>query len=215
MTAGGMSVVRGAEVKKTQHPWPYRKLNIDHIGEVAYESWFKNFCCYAVANGIFMPLQETIGEPYTSFPIISTRWGHGGAVAWGTLCGTLIGAGIVTGLVAGKDRENILNDVIAWYTETELPIYSPSHPKGQFKNTNKSDSPLCHTSVGRWLKKEGVMFFAPQRKERYARISADVAMHTTKLLNDWADGKYIQIHGSQITMHGITTQSNCTDCHGD
>lgn len=212
-TAGGLTLFSTAEAKTT-YPWPYKKLNTKHVAHLAYENWYKDFCCYAVASAILIPLQEKVGEPYTSFPIISTRWGHGGAVGWGTLCGTLTGVGIVTGLVAGKDGEKILNDVIAYYSSTKLPIYTPKNPKGSFKHVNKSDSPLCHISVGRWMEKEGVKFFSAPRKERCARLSADIAVKTAELLNAWVDGKYVPVHGSQARMHQMTTQNNCTDCHG-
>ena len=133
----------------------------------------------------------------------------------GALCGSLTGAGIATGFIAGHAGEQILNDVILYYTETNLPIYKPAKPRAQVKNVNASDSPLCHVSVGKWMKKEGVKFFSPPRKERCARLSADVAIKTVMLLNAWADGKYKSTHGSNVGDNGITTQLNCTECHGD
>lgn len=201
--------------EKVAWPWPYKKLDTARVADIAYENWYKKFCCYAVASGIMIPLQEEVGEPYTSFPIESTKWGHGGAVGWGTLCGSLNGAGIATSLIAGEEGEAILNDVIYWYTTTELPIYMPETPKAEIENVNKSNSPLCHISVGKWMKKEDVKFFSPERSERCARLSADVAVKTVELLNDWADGKYTPTHGSQANTHEITTQNNCSDCHTD
>jgi hypothetical protein len=201
-------------VEKAAWPWPYAKLDTDRVAEIAYENWYKKFCCYAVASGILIPLQEDIGEPYTSFPVDSTKWGHGGAVGWGTLCGSLNGAGIATSLIAGEEGEAILNDVIYWYTKTELPMYTPENPKAEIENVNKSNSPLCHISVGKWMAKEDVAFASPQRKERCARLSADVAVKTVELLNAWADGTYQAEHGSQVAKYDITSQDNCGDCHG-
>ncbi len=212
LTVGGLSLASKTQAK-VQYPWPYKKLDPDEAAQIAYENWYKNFCCYAVTSGIFIPLQKNVGEPYTSFPIESTRWGHGGAVGWGTLCGSLTGTGIVTGLVAGREGEKILNDVMAWYTETKLPIFVPEKPKSKIINVNNSNSPLCHISVGKWMKKEGVKFFSPQRKERCARLSADVASKTVKLLNAWLEGKYIPVHGSQAKTHEMPAQNNCGECH--
>jgi hypothetical protein len=214
LTVGGLAVPGAEAKKKAKFPWPYKKMDPEKAAKIAYENWYKDYCCYAVASGILVPLQKKIGEPYTSFPVISTRWGHGGAVGWGTLCGTLTGTGIATGLIAGKDGEKILNDVIAWYTETQLPIYKPKKPKTAIKNINMSDSPLCHVSVGKWMKKEGVKFFSPERKERCARLSADVAAKTIELLNLWVKGKYVPAHGSQAKMHNMPSQNDCTECHG-
>jgi len=163
-----------ATVSKSAHdvyPWPYTKLTADEVQAVAYENWFEKFCCYAVTSAILGALQEKVGYPYTSFPIDSTAWGHGGAVGWGTLCGTLTGAGYVTGLiVGGEDGEAMLNDIINWYTVTQLPLYQPEMPKTSITNVSASDSPLCHISVGKWMKKENVKFFSDQRKDRCARL---------------------------------------------
>jgi hypothetical protein len=211
-TAGGLSLIPKAGARST-YPWPYKKINPDKAAQIGYNNWYKNFCCYASASGILIPLQKLVGEPYTSLPIEAFVFGHGGTVGWGTLCGTLLGAGIATSFAAGKDGEKILNDVIQWYSTTELPIFKPEKPRAQFKNINKSDSPLCHVSVGRWMEKEGVKFGSPQRKDRCARISADVARKTAQLLNVWADGKYKPSHGSQVKTHEITAQNNCDDCH--
>ncbi len=215
LSVGASGLLTPAKVKAASFPWGYKKLDLQEVGDIAYETWYKSFCCQAVVSGILKPLQKKIGEPYASLPLDAFKWGHGGAVGWGTLCGSMTGAGIATGFIAGHEGEKILNDVIAWYADTELPIYKPAHPKSHFKNVNRSDSPLCHVSVGKWMNKEGVKFFSPQRKERCARISADVAMRTAKLLNDWKDGTYVPAHGSNVKEHGITTQLNCMECHGD
>ncbi len=216
VTAGASSLFTPGKAEASKFPWGYKKItDLQHVGEIAYNAWYGKYCCQAVVEGVLKPLQKSIGGPYASLPLDAFKWGHGGAVGWGTLCGTLTGAGIATGFIAGSEGEKILNDVIAWYADTTLPIFKPANPKGHFKNVNQSDSPLCHISVGKWMKKEGVKFFSPERKERCARLSADVAMKTVALLNDWADGKYKPSHGSNVKDHGVTTQLNCTECHGD
>ncbi|GBE57628.1 split-Soret cytochrome c precursor [bacterium BMS3Abin01] len=207
----------GNGASSSEWPWPYEKLNPSEVQPLAYESWYEKYCCYAVTNSILRPLQKSIGAPYTNFPIESTKWGHGGAVGWGTLCGTLTGVGIVTGLVAGEDGEDILNDVMNWYTVSALPNYQPPEPRTAISSISVSDSPLCHISVGKWMAKEGVPFASDPRKERCARLSADVAAKTVVLLNDWVDGKYTAAGGSQVKKHpvGMPTQNNCVECHGD
>ncbi len=197
-----------------QYPWPHKNIDPQQAGNIAYENWYKDYCCYATVSGVLVPLQKSVGEPYSSLPLEAFRFGHGGTVGWGTLCGTLLGAGIAASFVAGKTGEKITNDVIAWYTTTELPIYRPASPKAAISNVNKSDSPLCHVSVSKWMEKEGVEFFTPQRKERCARLSADVAMKTATLLNEWAAGTYKPVHGSQAKTHNRPAQNNCDGCHG-
>jgi len=196
-----------------KYPWPYVKLDPQRSGEIAYENWYKKFCCYAVASGILQPLQEKVGEPYSVLPIEAFKFGHGGTVGWGTLCGSLLGASIAVSLIAGEEGEDIINDVIGWYTETEFPLFKPTAPKTEIKNISVSGSPLCHVSVGRWMKKEGVDFFSEGRAERCARLSADVAVHAVTLLNLWADRKYEAEYDDQPMKYQMPTQNNCDDCH--
>ncbi|MCB2180897.1 MAG: C-GCAxxG-C-C family protein [Desulfobulbaceae bacterium] len=212
---GGLISKADATVTPEQTPWGYTKLDPKKTADLAYENWYKNYCCYAVSAAILDQLREKIGGPYDHLPAEAFIWGHGGAVGWGTLCGTLTGAGIVTSFAAGKKGEEILNDVIAWYGETELPIYKPAKPKAVFKHTNVSDSPLCHISVGKWMKKEGVALKSPERKDRCARVAADVAFHTVTLLNKFADGEFEMESDSQSAEYGITAQNNCMECHGN
>ncbi len=214
-SAGALSLGCSAEAKAATYPFGYKKLDPKKAADIAYENWYKDFCCYATASAIILPLREKIGGPYNKLPVEAFVFGHGGAVGWGTLCGTLLGSGLAASFAIGKDGEQILNDLMHYYSETELPIYQPANPKATFKNINKSESPLCHVSVGRWMKKEGVTFGTPERKDRCARLSADMAAKTVELLNLYADGKYKSEHGNQIKLYGFTTQDNCGDCHGD
>jgi len=195
--------------------YKYMKIDPEEAGQIAYENWYKNFCSFAVASGIIQPLRAKIGEPYTSFPLEITRFAHGGVVGWGTLCGTLFGAGIASNLIAGRKGEDITNDVIAWYASTELPLMKPTKPVlDQAPVLSMSNSPLCHVSVGKWMSKADKKFFSPERKDRCARLAGDIAMQTAMLLNAWHDGSYVPKHGSQVKAHDMTAQNNCTECHG-
>lgn len=203
-------------------PWPYEKLSesqvTNDVQTQAYESWYEKFCCYATASGIILTLAKTVGEPYSSYPVEAMQWGHGGGVGWGATCGTLTGAANTLGLiVGGTEAEDMINDLFNWYTVTELPIYQPPEPKAQISSVNASDSPLCHVSVGKWMKKENVMFFSDQRKDRCARLSADVATKAVEFLNQWADGTYVAASPNQAKKHEVQmpAQNNCMECHGE
>ncbi len=218
---GGIAIVSGfsgivipEQVSAAKYPWGYKKLDPDKVAEMAYENFFKGYCCYAVSSAIILSLQKEIGEPYTLLPVDAFKFGHGGVIGWGTICGTLLGAGLATSFAAGKEGEEILNDVMNWYSNTELPIYMPRVAKSSIKNRSKSNSPLCHVSVNKWMTKEGVPFKSAQRKERCARLAADVAKKTVSLLNQWVDGKFEMQNDSQVALYSTTTQHNCTDCHG-
>lgn len=218
VSAGGLNPLSKVEAKETPLPWPYKKLDPDEVAEIAYNHWYTGLCMNAVLTGILTPLRKKVGEPYTSFPIDSFVWGHGGVVGWGTICGTMLGAATATNLICGpgvaKTGEQIANEVIQWYSETDLPIYTPKSPKAEVKVKSKSDSPLCHISVDRWMKKADRGFWSPERKDRCARLSADVAVHTVKLLNEWADGKFKAEHKLPALVYNVTAQHDCADCHG-
>ncbi|MCK5339788.1 MAG: C_GCAxxG_C_C family protein [Desulfobulbaceae bacterium] len=217
LSAGLTTVISkaGADTGPMPTPWGYKKLDPQKVADAAYENWYKAYCCYAVASSILDPLREKIGGPYKHLPVQAFIFGHGGTVGWGTLCGTLMGAGLATSFAAGKKGEEILNDVIAWYGDTELPIYKPKNPRAQVINVNASESPLCHISVGKWMKKEGVALKSKERKDRCARIAADVAYKTTELLNKYAVGNFEMDNGSQSGEYGIPSQNSCTECHGE
>ncbi|GAB4388933.1 MAG: hypothetical protein Kow0025_11210 [Thermodesulfovibrionales bacterium] len=215
-SAGGLSLAAPA-LAKTAQAFPYKKLDVEEVGRIAYENYFTRFCAGTVMMGLLVPLREKVGEPYTSFPMDVVNWAHGGVAGWGTVCGTLTGAGVVAGLVGGDNAEHLVNDMMFWYSETNLPIYKPAKPaQADIRNQSVSDTPMCHVSVGKWMKKEGVGFFSPERKDRCARLSADVAMRMATLLNALADGAYRPSHQAvaNVKQFGITAQLNCTECHG-
>jgi hypothetical protein len=221
LTMGALGFLSKAEAAKKSPgilPWPYKKFTpaeIKQVGEIAHDNWFKGFCSYATLSGIVEVLRKKVGEPYTSFPMELTTFAHGGTSGWGGTCGTLIGAGVASTLAAGpKIGEAINNEVINFYANTALPIYVPNHPKAEIKSQNVSNSPLCHLSVGKWMKKEGVGFLSPQQMERCARMASDMAMKTAELLNLWADGKFEPATTAPSIANEIPSQNNCTECHG-
>lgn len=228
---------KAGAVKKPTFPWEYQKLDLDRVGNLAYGQWFEVFCCQGVVTGLFEQLREKIGEPYTSFPIPALRFGMGGMLGWGMTCGALIGGSLLMGLTVPKDPgEHMINDLVKWYSATMLPTFKPTTPKatikdkegkdrefkGDLKNLTKSNSPLCHQSVGRFMKKEGVDWDSDPRKNRCAMITASVAVKTAEILNGWIDsGKYVPVNEPQLKVQKmplrkdvkIAAQDNCGDCH--
>ncbi len=231
VSSGGLTLLSKAEAAKknaSELPWPYKKLNskeIKKVAEIAHDNWFKGFCTYAVLSGIVDVLREKVGGPYTSFPTEAFIFAHGGTAGWGATCGTLIGSGIAASLASGhKTGEQIVNEVMVFYSDTALPIYMPDHPKADIKAKSISHTPVCHISVGKWMKEEGleegkgpegVGFLSPQQMERCGRLSADVAMKTVEFLNAWADGKFKPVHTAPVMANHIPSQNNCTACHGE
>ncbi len=215
----GTGLVPSARAADTRQPWPYKKLDPAEVGEITYNQWYSGLCMNAVLTGLFTPLRKSVGEPYTSFPIESFVWGHGGVVGWGTMCGTLLGASTATNLICGpgvaKDGEQIVNEVIHYYAGTQLPTFKPKSAKIAAQiPMSQSDSPLCHISVGKWMKRTNHGFFSAERKDRCARLTANVAMETARRLNEWSDGKFKAEHKLPAMVYNVTAQHNCSECHG-
>ena len=233
MTAGITTFVDKAKASGGAD-YKYKKLDLAEVGAEAHKTYFTKFCAETTLGAIFKPLAASVGEPYASYPLGSVFWAHGGLMGWGTACGTLIGAGTAVGLITSGDKtkvttaggrapvpvgEAIINDVIAFYANESLPQYKPAkgQAKAHIKNQSVSDTPICHISVGKWMDKEDVKFFGIERKERCARLAADIAVYTAKLLNEWADGTYKPRNEplANALDNQITSQGNCGDCHGD
>ncbi|HEB50856.1 MAG TPA: chain A iron centre cytochrome C protein [Desulfobulbus sp.] len=221
---GGMiRPAHASEPAMKKWPWPYRKLDPARTAEIAYNEWYRVFCGAAVINAVFSQLKETVGEPYASFPADAFVFLEGGQLGWGTICGSAAGANIVANLIIGPritgatEGHEIGADVMQWYSETELPTYTPKKPKiTATLPTTISDSPLCHISVGRWMKAANKPLKSKERKDRCARVAASTAYHLVELLNRWKDGDYeASSDFSCAKENGITGQYNCMDCHGD
>lgn len=227
--SGGPGLLSKAEAKgglTEKWPWPYVKLDPEKTAEIAYNEWYRVFCGAAVINSVFSQLREQIGEPYKSFPGDAFVFLEGGMVGWGTICGSNAGANIVSNVItgpriAGPDCENgalIGSEILQWYSETPLPVYVPKEPKQKTKIIQTtSQSPLCHISVGKWMKASGYAFVSPERKDRCARVAASVAYQLVQKLNAWKDGKYASNanwNWTPVKDVGITGQQNCTECHG-
>ncbi|MFP7756120.1 C-GCAxxG-C-C family (seleno)protein [Thermodesulfobacteriota bacterium B35] len=207
----------------TAWPWPYRKLDPAATAEIAYNEWYRVFCGAAVINSVFSQLKEKVGEPYASFPSDAFVFLEGGQLGWGTICGSAAGANIVANLIIGprisgtSEGHEISADIMQWYSETELPTYTPKKPKITARlPTTTSDSPLCHISVGRWMKAANKPLKSKERKDRCARVAASTAFRLVELLNQWKDGDYEATSDfSCAKENGITGQYNCMDCHGE
>lgn len=225
LSAGARGFLTEAEaktVKETSWPWPYVKLDPAKTAEIAYNEWYRIYCGGAVISSVFGQLREKVGQPYSSFPIDAYIFLEGGISGWGTICGSNAGANIVTNLIIGprtsgsEDGMLMGSEIMQWYSDASMPVFLPGEPrvKDEIVKTT-SGSPLCHISVGKWMKASGKGLKSPERRDRCARVSASVAYHLVELLNEWKDGKYVTEGEVPSVSLGITAQHNCTDCHGD
>ncbi|MDI6744795.1 MAG: C-GCAxxG-C-C family (seleno)protein [Thermodesulfovibrionales bacterium] len=255
VVSGGLSLFSNAEAKEkpisngtsvVKPPWPWMKLDLQEIADEGWKGWFGDLdklgyytgCAYGVTSGILIPYQKKMGEKYY-FPWETLSSFRGGIMGFGTICSTLIGAGIVFTLFAGpKGADVMLPDLMHWYSTTMLPNIKLTTPKttitgkdgkprafkGDIKHLTISKSPICHQSVGRFMKKNGVGFNDDPRLNRCAMMTGSVAVKTAEMLNGWLDngGKYVPVNAPQLgKVHKIplrkdipiAAQNNCGDCH--
>lgn len=220
---GLLGTAEASELAKTW-PWPYVKLDPDKTAELAYEAWYEKFCAAAVIQSVFSQLAEKVGEPYKSFPVDGLYFLAGGIADWGTLCGTNSGANAVVNLIIGPKIQghqaswDIGSNLLYYYSNTAMPVYTPKNPRianNKIPRT-QSDSPLCHISVGKWMKEANVTASSPERKDRCARLAASMAHKTVLYLNDWKDGKTVEkAKWFAPAVAGMNAQENCKDCHGN
>ena len=217
----GERVAQAAPPSAEKWPWPYEKLDPQKTADIAYAEWYRVYCGAAIINAVFGQLREKVGEPYKSFPNDAFVFLEGGVAGWGTICGSNAGANIVTSCIlgprtAGSETGMLMgSELLQHYVSTAMPTYVPAQPKVATDIPKTvADSPLCHVSVGKWMKAANKSLGSPERMDRCARLTASMAYQLVTLLNDWKDGKYTTKGVVPAKQYGIQSQHNCNDCHG-
>ncbi|MBI5032742.1 MAG: C_GCAxxG_C_C family protein [Chloroflexi bacterium] len=206
LPAGTPTPAPTATPDPTGWPWKYTKLDPQIVAQKAYDSYYQGGCMFGAFNAIIVALRENFGAPYTMVPTMMARYGEGGGVGWATLCGALNGSALAMNLVL-KDYSATINDLFSWYTKTAFPIFKPAQPKKEISATSVSNSPLCHVSVTLWCESAKVKSESPERSERCARLTADIASQAVQLLNDYTDGKF---KATYVVNPSVQT---CGVCH--
>ena len=193
-------------------PYPYKNIDVEAVRKLGYEGYYKGECCYGAASALVLALQQTLGSgsAWDGFPVDIFRWGAGGGLGWGTLCGALNGALHVMQAVAG-DKEKVTplgNELLGWYTENPFPSTKcDAYAKVKNQPTSVSKSPLCHVSVSDWCKVANAKVSSTERKDRCAKLTGDTAAKAAELLNAWKDGKF-------SAAYKINTEfTGCLSCH--
>jgi hypothetical protein len=116
------------------------------------------------------------------------EYGNGGIGGYGSLCGAANGGAAAIGLFFdGQVRKDLITRLFQWYEKTDLPLYQPA--RAGVMPRAAAESVHCRDSISSWRRKTGVKPEAKERKERCARLTADVCRKTVELLNAQLEGK--------------------------
>ncbi len=106
----------------------------------------------------------------------------GGFASEASLCGGLGVAATFIGAVLTPDEARpVIKEMFDWYRAAELPMYDSGNRT--IETTTVAGSTLCYDSVSKYIKKENLAYGDPDRKERCASVSADIAKYVAEVLN--------------------------------
>ncbi len=224
-------------------PWPYQQLDVEDVRKRGHLGYYEGACSYGAFHAVVTALRDKVGEPYNMVPTDMMRYGEGGMVGWGSLCGGLNGACATINLVAGEDYKKLVHELVGWYVSTHIPSdisnnYAKNHEflVDEYKTDivlpqSVSDSTLCHISVTKWCEASGYASGSSERSERCGRLTGDVAAKAVELLNQHAAGTFTPVFalpeeteqcrtchskGKDFEKGQFTRgKENCVDCHGE
>lgn len=220
-------------------PWPYAPLDVEETRVRAHGHYADVQCCASVFSSIVGGLVRRVGHPFDKIPCGMMAYGASGMAGFGSLCGTLNGAGAAINLVCDKKTTDlVLTELMSWYATALLPTdtangyaetgvfswKSPGAVRTVLPQSVAGDN-LCHMSVTRWCKASNLGSGSRERSERCARVTGDVAAKAVELLNAVHDGSFRRAHplpaqaGGCLQCHDVGERSHtrgkmdCTLCH--
>lgn len=192
--------VEGATVELPEYPWEQffnKPLDVEKVRELGAQYYREGNGC---SEGAFRALIGQLGEPFSFVPSQLMNFGKGGVVAWGTLCGAINGAAAAVSLVFGRGQATtvIVNELMAWYSATSLPITGN-------EVSSVAGNPLCHASISNWCKASGKK--SSERGPRCAVLTGDVAAQAALYMNQVLAGKFVPAYPMSEETKA------CFDCH--
>jgi len=106
----------------------------------------------------------------------------GGFASEASLCGALgVAATFFGAVLEPEEARPAIKEMFDWYRAADLPIYDSGERSA---STTVAGSTLCYDSVSKYIKVEGLAYGDPERKERCASVTADVAKYVAEVLNE-------------------------------
>jgi hypothetical protein len=223
-------------------PWKWVKLDPLEAGRRAYRYYKeKGGCGTASYLSLLSLLKEQGGYPWTTLPDMMMAHAAAGYGGHGTLCGALGGASTIINIVtySGKRDEQQNNQIVDrlfwWYAAQDFPSERFDDMSPMPKQIRvKAMSPLCHTSVSKWVVAAGATVKSDAKIERCAKVAGEVAYTVTLALNEYFEGKWtppvwkpsagtehcVSCHGPDIATQKASKWNQqghleCGMCHGD
>jgi hypothetical protein len=205
-----------------QWPLQYEPADEDRARELAYYNFYNGGCCYGAFEGMVAVMRELLGGDFDHIPTDMMRFGGGGVAGFGSICGTLNGAAAAINLMLPNSEANpLITELLSWYAATMLPttetnayaMNSPTLPEGKTQlftgdlGQSIAGGNLCHMSVTNWSQTTGIGSGSAERKERCARLTADIAVKAFELLTK-------NYNGTFTAEYGLPADNvNCRTCH--
>lgn len=224
----GMNI-KSAEAYVTTLPYPeWTTLDPATVKQNAAYTYFKQGgCMIGAAEGIIKALREAFpSSAWATFPVDVFKFGAGGAMSWGTVCGALNGAAAIIQLAVGPANSGkLIDNLFGWYQQQNFPSndldswiqnHSDTAVKGKWADYSSvagvktvCNSPLCHASVSTWCDSANKGANSDAKKVRCAKLTADVAAYTVSLIETFKTSGAGAIANFTKTDEG----SDCMDCH--
>jgi len=197
--------------------WQYAKIDPVKAADLSYEIYPNGACMYAAVRSLITTVADVrrfvapvSASMMMEFPFHMMRYGNGGIAGTGSICGAFNGTTAVIGLFVqdAVARDAMIQELLIYSEQTELPKYKPKDDRFPEMKTSKSESILCHVSSSRWRAADDVPMFSSERGERCRRLTSDIVIKTAELLNRW--------HADNACTFMPLTQptATCFDCHG-
>jgi len=199
-------------------PWKWVKLDPLEAGQRAYTLYKeKGGCGTGAYLALLSLLKEQAGYPWTTMPDMLMAHAASGFGGHGTLCGALAGASTIINMVTyGEERDHILQNsqvvdrLFWWYAEQHFPTdrFDDISPlPGQVRA--KAMSPLCHTSVSRWVMVAGEGIKTDAKIERCSKVVGEVTYTVVEALNRFFAGEW-----TPAAWEPSEDIAHCVKCHG-
>jgi hypothetical protein len=196
-------------------PWKWVKLDPLEAGRRAYSIYIEGGGCGSASYlSLLGMLKEKVGHPWTTLPDMMMSHAQAGYGGHGTLCGALGGATTIINLVTYGEKTDMNRQMIDrlfwWYAQQEFPPERFDDLSAMPKQIRvQAMSPLCHTSVSKWTLAAGATVTSKAKKERCAKVAAEVVYTVATALNEYFDGTWTPPvwKPSKATEH-------CISCHG-